>query len=1446
MNKKKALLAVGCILTTALTCGTMAACGKGKKEAKEYTLDMQGVYAYAQEQGYTGTYEELIAAVKGEKGDKGDKGDTGAQGQQGIQGTGIASIEKTATEGLVDTYTITYTDGTTTTFAINNGEAGVGIASFDKAPVEGNELATEYTITYTDGTTESFIVTDGAKGDRGVGIKSITEKERAEDDSYVIYTITYTNNDTFDFTVENGSIGKDGKDGVSIQSVTPRVGADADGNPCTILTIALSNETSYEISIPNGTKGDKGDKGDNGVGVQTATIATNGDLVFTLTEGEPIVAGNILDLMNSQEEMHTVKFGFYFGDDEVYDEDAYATVTVRDGGKVVDPLFGENKAAIQDMIETDADGYEADGWYYLYNDELVKWSFFGYTVTEDMSLFYVEDVAKPVSYNLTYAGLEGATVYGNLPTTYAKGSTLPSIAAYKLTTETEEVAGEDGTTSQVEKKYVSVFAGWTDAEGKDVNYLSIGDATLTAKWRTVEYGHSDVANLTATAAYNGTETNVIISGDEVTTYKGSFYNNATVKSIYVIAPNLASITNSNVFKQMKACENVVIVSNELTAGKSQMFQDSQLLKNVAIECPKMTKLESYTFRRCYALETVKLPATCTVWGSSVFDGVKTFDVVENFGWEYLNTLTAIGSSSFRENETFTEIRIDGQHFASLEKYDGMFQNNPNVESIYFETFATSVSGSFNSVNSEKIQSVYVNAPLATSFTVSLNNTKTNNIYVYAPMATSIGSSDLSGTTVETIIVTNNVTALPQAGAAVYVVGNLTETGALASSSNAKKVVIDVPTITAITNNAFNNAKQLTTVQIASGNLKQIGTSAFGNCTELRAIILPEAAEGTQYYTSYSSWNDTYNYTGIENIFSNTKKLEYLSNFAAFEEMFKNISAYYNTFAYDAPVFAVDSTGYAYCGNTLYKATVGGDVVIPANVTTIANKAMNGTEITSLAFAEGSQITKIGESVFSECLLLTKVDMTNATALESMGASVFADCVLLKDVTLSTSEKFTTIPQYAFSGNKYVHGIESITIPANITTMNDSVFTSSNLKEITFAEGMKFAAEEESLGSYVFQKTALVDATAVLNALATAGVTMLPWGTFMDCASLVSATIPASFVELDDRVFSDCANFTTLTFAEGSQMVTLADNIVTGSALTSFHLPKLATSLPRFAGMTTLTSVTFEEGSVVTEIGSLDSTQITSIDIPASVTTMGTFKNCTKLTSIEIPAGVTSIASDAFNGCTALTTVTFAEGSKLTRINGRAFQDSGITAIDIPETVNNIGNDAFKNCKNLTAIEIPTAVSTLGGTFNGCSSLAYVSLSAGMVYNSNAFTGTALTTIKLVKAPKHAAISRSATSATSAFTATTSKHTPWYIASTTHKVNIIIGEGITSIVNYTFNGCLAENLTFFIEGATAPTAGTYNVPYTNATQYVGLNTTWEYDSLGMPVVKTAAPEEEVVA
>lgn len=75
---------------------------------------------------------------------------------KGIDGEGIESIEKTGTSGLVDTYTITYTDGAKTTFTVTNGKS---ISSIEKTSTTGT--VDTYTITYNDGSTSTFEVTNG-------------------------------------------------------------------------------------------------------------------------------------------------------------------------------------------------------------------------------------------------------------------------------------------------------------------------------------------------------------------------------------------------------------------------------------------------------------------------------------------------------------------------------------------------------------------------------------------------------------------------------------------------------------------------------------------------------------------------------------------------------------------------------------------------------------------------------------------------------------------------------------------------------------------------------------------------------------------------------------------------------------------------------------------------------------------------------------------------------------------------------------------------------------------------------------------------------------------------------------------------------------------------------------------------------------------------------------
>jgi len=93
---------------------------------------------------------------------------------EGPPGRGIESIARTAgsgAPGTVDTYTITYEGGGTTTYQVTNGEDGTSgraVSTIARTAGSGAPGTVDtYTITYSDATTSTFTVTNGADGTDG-------------------------------------------------------------------------------------------------------------------------------------------------------------------------------------------------------------------------------------------------------------------------------------------------------------------------------------------------------------------------------------------------------------------------------------------------------------------------------------------------------------------------------------------------------------------------------------------------------------------------------------------------------------------------------------------------------------------------------------------------------------------------------------------------------------------------------------------------------------------------------------------------------------------------------------------------------------------------------------------------------------------------------------------------------------------------------------------------------------------------------------------------------------------------------------------------------------------------------------------------------------------------------------------------------------------------------
>ena len=128
-------------------------------------------------------------------------------GAQGNGGRGIVSIEKTSVSGRADTYTITYTDNTTSGFTVINGENGDNGYS---PTIAVTEITGGHRVTVTDKSGSSYFdVLDGQPGLAGTSPTASVIKSGGS------ATITITDkNGTTTATVEDGQKGDPGADAV--------------------------------------------------------------------------------------------------------------------------------------------------------------------------------------------------------------------------------------------------------------------------------------------------------------------------------------------------------------------------------------------------------------------------------------------------------------------------------------------------------------------------------------------------------------------------------------------------------------------------------------------------------------------------------------------------------------------------------------------------------------------------------------------------------------------------------------------------------------------------------------------------------------------------------------------------------------------------------------------------------------------------------------------------------------------------------------------------------------------------------------------------------------------------------------------------------------------------------------------------------------------------------
>lgn len=218
------------------------------------------------------------------------------------------------------------------------------------------------------------------------------------------------------------------------------------------------------------------------------------------------------------------------------------------------------------------------------------------------------------------------------------------------------------------------------------------------------------------------------------------------------------------------------------------------------------------------------------------------------------------------------------------------------------------------------------------------------------------------------------------------------------------------------------------------------------------------------------------------------------------------------------------------------------------------------------------------------------------------------------------------------------------------------------------------------------------------------VTTIGIGAFGGCTGLTSVVIGNGVTAIWTRAFEECTSLLAITVAAANTTYRSVDGVLFNKNETE---PGLLLYPQGKSG-------SYAVPSGIAGIGSdafHGCTGLTSVILPNSVTSIGydAFEGCTGLTSVVIPNRVTSIGPSAFFGCSRLTSVTI--GNSVNAIEHHTFYGCmELTSVIIGSSVSYIGPSAFFGCVRLTGVTIGNSLTSVGNSaFYGCTSLTSMTI-----------------------------------------------------------------------------------------------------------------------------------------
>ncbi|MDE6754133.1 MAG: leucine-rich repeat domain-containing protein [Muribaculaceae bacterium] len=509
------------------------------------------------------------------------------------------------------------------------------------------------------------------------------------------------------------------------------------------------------------------------------------------------------------------------------------------------------------------------------------------------------------------------------------------------------------------------------------------------------------------------------------------------------------------------------------------------------------------------------------------------------------------------------------------------------------------------------------------------------------------------------------------------------------------------TLTQISDDAFGNCSGLTSVSIPN-SVTSIGNYAFYNCSSLTSISIPNSVTSI----------------GV----------------SAFEKCSGLTS------------ISIPNSVNSIVQGAFWGCTGLTSVSIPNSINSISYGAFyNCSSLTSISIP--NSVTSIGDSAFFNCSGLTSISIPNSVT--SIGFYAFQYCYNL--ISLTIPESVTSIGSDAFS---FCHELKKVAYP-NIFSL-ESLGISSGYNTIIYNLSYDPAEVNITDDGCVYSKDgkSLIFVPANLSAFSIPdGVTTICKDSFA-WSSIDHLTIPASIEEVEENAFwigypmvSPISETTFIDWDKWYNNVKLGNlcsnpyrnggAFVGGIPVPAPKLTEGMTEIPDFKNP----GITPYEGelglpSTIKKIGAYafyNNKEIYNIFLPNGLEEIGeaAFYNCELLENPKFPDSLKKIGDFAYAGATSITEIVLPEGltmlgSKEPEQNlffgqvdqwGNYIQSNvrgvfeGCTALEkavLVADIDYLGGYLFNNCNKLNKVFFPLGLKSIGEkSFAGCDELEEV-------------------------------------------------------------------------------------------------------------------------------------------